>query len=339
MSRVSRSDSISSFDSFVGTCVEFITSCSSPNGTTEASSRAHHQAQRSLPVFNPYNQAASMSVAFPGFAQPTVICEGYLYKQGAVIPTWKQRYFVLRGRSLCYFKSLDDARQDGRKAPGGPKTATASLGEMQLDEVIKWDGRNGVRNGVMFVGVDRNSGGRQRIMKTYANDSVEASKWGKAGQSLVMGVVGEAAATAAAENKAAKPVEVSKFELMKADFRYERYFRMVELGVPVVAVCTRMVQNNTARDAVAVFADGHDCTEWNMLSKKSSNKKKKNMIWEPLDVKNEAPTVWSTTTPVVETYQDRGSRMSMMIGDRGNIYIYIYNIHIVGEYVEGVDCR
>jgi hypothetical protein len=279
-----------------------------------------------------------MSVAFPGFAQPTVICEGYLYKQGAVIPTWKQRYFVLRGRSLCYFQSLDDARKDGRRAPGGPKTSTASLGEMQLDEVVKWDGRNGVRNGVLFVGVDRNSGGRQRIMKTYANDSVEASKWVKAGQSLV--VVGEAAAaTAAAENKAAKPVEVSKFELMKADFRYERYFRMVELGVPVVAVCTRMVQNNTARDAVAVFADGHDCTEWNMLSKKSSNKKKKHMIWEPLDVKNEAPTVWSTTTFAVET--DQASRMSMMIlGDRGNICIYIQLTYLrMGKIVEVVECR
>jgi hypothetical protein len=178
---------------------------------------------------------------------------------------------------------------------------------MQLDEVKKWEGRNGAGNGVLFLGVDRNSSGRHRTMRAYANDSVEASKWGDAGRALC---VTEETSTVV-KAKAAKPVEISKFDLMKADFRYERYFRMVELGVPTVAVCTRMRQNNTAKDVVAVFAEGHDCPEWNViLAKNSAGKKQKNMIWEPLDMKHEGfqehPTVWS---PSIDS--DRLSRLSM----------------------------
>jgi hypothetical protein len=122
---------------------------------------------------------------------------------------------------------------------------------MQLDEVSKWDGWSGERHGIIFRGLDRNSGARPRTMRCIASDSVEVNKWDAAGRRLVIRP-GEMM-----NGRSAKAMALSPFEVMRGDLRYERYFRMVEVGVPLVAVCTRMKQNNLMADTIDVFSTGH----------------------------------------------------------------------------------
>jgi len=40
--------------------------------------------------------------------------DGYLTKQGGSIKTWKRRYFILKGRTLYYYKTPKDQELTGK---------------------------------------------------------------------------------------------------------------------------------------------------------------------------------------------------------------------------------
>jgi len=51
------------------------------------------------------------------------------------------------------------------------------------------------------------------------------------------------------------------FELLKEDASLERFFKMVRMGVPVDAVCQKMLQEGIDPEKIRIFALGHNLSE------------------------------------------------------------------------------
>ncbi|NXW81970.1 RHG25 protein, partial [Alopecoenas beccarii] len=48
---------------------------------------------------------------------------GWLKKQRSIVKNWQQRYFVLKGQQLYYYKDEDDAKPQQRLSPAGPRSS------------------------------------------------------------------------------------------------------------------------------------------------------------------------------------------------------------------------